>query len=237
MASARRIEQPPGGTMRRFSIRSLMAFIVVAAVGLAALGNANELWAGMLLLAALGAVGFAVMGAAILRGKERYWWAGFAFFGGGYLALAVGPWISDTFQPQLGTTPLLDHVRRLMFASSPPALSDAEMLSLSLRAHDLEAVRAKVIATTRAADADPWARAATQKLRAIQGQLAANKNSAPLHEHFQRAGHSLFALLVGLVGGTAATWLYVRREIGAGEAESSSQPQLHRAQHAGEDVA
>src|SRR3954451_23074823 len=103
--------------MRRLSIRSLMAFIVAAAVGLAALRNANELWAGMLLLVALAAVGFALMGAAILRGKERHWWAGFAFFGGAGLALTVGPWRGDTFRPQLGTTHLLDRLRQLMFAS------------------------------------------------------------------------------------------------------------------------
>jgi hypothetical protein len=31
--------------MRRFSVRSLMAFVLVSAMGLAALRNANELWA------------------------------------------------------------------------------------------------------------------------------------------------------------------------------------------------
>jgi hypothetical protein len=200
--------------MRRFSIRGLMAVIVVAGVGLAALRNANALWAGMLLIVALAAVGFAVMGTVILRGNERYWWAGFAFFGGGYLALAVGPWLSDTFQPQLGTTHLLDHVRQLMLASDPPPMSDVQVRYLSQRAHELEAKLAQVKRVTRHPDSDPVAAAAKKELQAIQGRLVANKtaSSAPLPEHYQRAGHALFALLAGLVGGTAAAWLYVRRE-------------------------
>ncbi len=96
--------------MRRFSIRTLMAVVLVSGVGVAALKNASDLWDGLPLLAALAAVGVAVMGAVNLRGRERCWWAGFAFFGGGYLALAVGPWLSDTFEPQYGTTYVLKEV-------------------------------------------------------------------------------------------------------------------------------
>ncbi len=119
--------------MRRFSIRSLTAFIVVAAIGLAALRNASDLWAGMLLLLALAAVAIAMMGAVILRGGERYWWAGFAFFGGGYLAVAVGPWLSDTFQPRLGTTQVLRHAHDRIMALACPTLDDAELADLRMR--------------------------------------------------------------------------------------------------------
>ena len=86
-----------------------MVFIVVSAISLAALRGADETWAGMLLLAALAAVGAAVLGAAILRGRERAWCAGFACFGGGYLAITFGPWLSDSFEPRLGTTHLLEY--------------------------------------------------------------------------------------------------------------------------------
>jgi hypothetical protein len=58
--------------MRRFSIRALMIFVFVSGIGLAALRNANDLWAGMMMLVALAAVGVAVMGAVILRGTARY---------------------------------------------------------------------------------------------------------------------------------------------------------------------
>ncbi len=63
--------------MRRISIRTLMAFVLVSAVGLAALRNANELWAGMMLLVAMAALGGAVLGLILMRGRERAWWLGF----------------------------------------------------------------------------------------------------------------------------------------------------------------
>jgi drug/metabolite transporter (DMT)-like permease len=62
----------------------------------------------MLLLLALATLSTAVLGSVFLRGKERAWWIGFAFFGGVYLALVVGPWSSETFEPQLGARLLLD---------------------------------------------------------------------------------------------------------------------------------
>jgi hypothetical protein len=96
--------------MYRFRIRTLMAFVLVCAAGIAALRNANEWWASTLPLVALVAVGAGVLGAIILRGAEQYWWLGFALFSGSYLALAIGPWQSDTIQPQLGTTHLLNYL-------------------------------------------------------------------------------------------------------------------------------
>jgi hypothetical protein len=103
--------------MRRFSIRTLMALIVVSAVGLAALRNANDLWAGMMFLAVLAAVGIALIGTFILRDRERYWWAGFAFFAGSYLVVAFSPWVSDQWPTFLGTTNLLIAAHRTSTAT------------------------------------------------------------------------------------------------------------------------
>jgi len=194
--------------MRRLSIRSLMAFILVSAVGLAALRGADELWAGTMLLVALTAVGVAVPGAVILRGKERYWWAGFAFFGGGYLALAVGPWLSDTFQPQLGTTHLLGHIHGRMYPSMVQKKKDP--WDLQLEREILVAELAQVRRLARNTN-DPALLAMQKALTALDQQIAAQKIT-PTRDQFQRVGHSLFALLAGLVGGMVATWFYVRRE-------------------------
>ena len=65
--------------MRGFSIRTLMAFVLVSAIGLAALRNAGDLWAGMMMQVALTAVGVAVLGAVLLRGRERAWWLDLPF--------------------------------------------------------------------------------------------------------------------------------------------------------------
>jgi len=110
--------------MRRFSIRTAMAFVLVSAVGMAALRNASDLWAGIMFLVALGAVGVAVMFAVGLRGPERFSCAGFAFFGGGYLVLAILAWPRETVQPMLGTTFLFEELYSWMIpeASAKTAL-------------------------------------------------------------------------------------------------------------------
>ena len=92
--------------MKRFSIRTLMAFVLVSAVGLAALRSATELWAQMMLMTSLFAVGVAVVGASLMQGRERAWWLGFAVFAGGYLALSVGPSVGDPFRQQLVMQPI-----------------------------------------------------------------------------------------------------------------------------------
>jgi hypothetical protein len=229
--------------MRRFSIRSLMAFVLVSAVGLAALRNSSELWAGVMLIVVLAAVGVAVLGVVILRDRGRYWWLGFAVFSGGYLALAFGPWLSDTFRPQLGTTYLLGHLRNVMFPSAGTAsrIADATTLMLeqqllALQGAQLEIARARLgLATTmeRAeGHANPSAASIRQELKRILGQQAANKDAGPPPELFQRVGHSLFALLAGLVGGTVAVWFYTRRESDGSDAGSLPHPAPERARGA-----
>ena len=48
--------------MRRFSVRTLMVFVIIFAIGLTALRNGNDVWAGAMLFVALAAVGTAVLG-------------------------------------------------------------------------------------------------------------------------------------------------------------------------------
>jgi hypothetical protein len=196
--------------MRRFSIRGLMAFVVISAVGLAALRNAGDLWAGMLLLFALASVGAAVMGAFILQGRDRYWWAGFAFFGGGYLALAVGPWLSDAFQPQLGTTHLLDQIQGRMHPAIDP--TQGNLAAWLVERADVVAGLSNMKRLARNTN-DPALVLAKKRIVLLEKMIAAVKR-APTHDQFQRIGHSLFALLAGVVGGLVASWFYMRRERG-----------------------
>jgi hypothetical protein len=205
--------------MRRFSIRSLMAFVLVSAVGLAAFRNAGDVGAGMLLLASLAAVGMAVLGAVIMRGGERCWWAGFAFFGGGYLAIAVGPWLSDTFQQQIGTTQVLVRLHEQMHPSTSQTIGN--LADLQVERDDAVAALANVRSLARS-PRDPAVVATRKRIAALDQKIAIFK-SAPTYDHFQRVGHSLFAILAGLVGGTVATWFYTRRESRTAAVSSLSQ--------------
>ncbi len=97
--------------MRRFSVRGLMLFIVVVAVGVASLRNANVYWAAGLSIAALMALATSIAGALILRGRERCAWTGFAVFTGVYLVFAGFSEFSDSFRNSFGTTVALTQLQ------------------------------------------------------------------------------------------------------------------------------
>jgi hypothetical protein len=196
--------------VRRLSIRSLMSFVVLSAVGLAALKNAGDLWAGMTLLAALAAFGAATLGVLILRGRERCWWAGFALFSGGYLAFAFGPGFSANVRPHLGTTHLLVHVQQKMHLRTDLMYAD---LASAQAEHDSLLARITPLKRTLRNRNDPALVALEGTLSSVEQEITVLRRT-PTREQFQLVGHSLFALLAGLVGGLVATWFYDRRERG-----------------------
>jgi hypothetical protein len=102
--------------MRRFSIRSLMAFVLVSAVVLTALRNADDAWAGGMILGTPLLLGVALIAALCGRERSRAGRLGFAILGGGYLALAfLG--LSERDLAKLPTTRLLIYVHQQV---SPP---------------------------------------------------------------------------------------------------------------------
>jgi hypothetical protein len=207
--------------MPRFSIRSVMAFVLASALGMAALRNANEFWAGAMIMVALAAVGTAVLGALTLRGAERYGWAGFAVFSGGYLAIAVGPWPNDSSKPQLGTTALLTYVRA---RAADTLTSPTESLpGLQLRRAQL-VQRIEKFAAVMRDSSDPALVELKERLAnvdvAIQRAIAGGPSASPwralrpgaMHiAHFFCVGHSIFSLLAGMVGAAVARGFYARR--------------------------
>lgn len=73
----------------QFSIRSLIVAVTIAAVGIAALLNANPWWEAGAWLAALGMLACAILFCVYRREGQRAFWLGFAIFGGLYLGLLV----------------------------------------------------------------------------------------------------------------------------------------------------
>jgi hypothetical protein len=184
--------------MPRFLIRTLMAFIIVSAVGLAALRNADELWAGMMLLVALATLGTAILAAINLGGRERAWWQGFALFSGGYLVAAFGP-----VQFHLATTQLLITMHPVI--TSPGTGPPVYPFLWRQRAQALAEIE-----RLEAAGQGPNDRelsGAMNMLANLNTQLAGTPNQ----DEFLRVGHCLFALLSGLLGGTIAMWFYAKR--------------------------
>jgi hypothetical protein len=206
--------------MPRFSILGLMGFVIWSAIGLAALRNASDLWGGIMFQTALAAAGIAALGAVILRDRARSWCGGFAFFGGGYLVLAFAPGFAEQVEPKLATTYLLSYVHAR--GVEVPAHREALAKYQSERA-----ALAKSLARIQPAargDDSPLRGAITrrmgeidQDISASQSALAASnpwrilQSSATEFRHFVLVGHSLFALLAGLMGALVARWLYERR--------------------------
>ena len=194
--------------MRRISIRGLMAFVVVSAVAIAALRNADDYWASAMILATPLLLGVALIAAVWGEERSRARRLGFAILGGGYFALAfLG--LREPDLRRLPTSQLLSTIHDLAVppqvytitlttTRSPTSTSTIEFtnskpfpLNLGTTTAITTSVPATLIAPNRWNSLLPG---------------AAN------YEAFSIVGHSLFALLAGLVGGTVAVWFWSRRE-------------------------
>jgi hypothetical protein len=216
----------------------MMGLVLVAAVGLAALRNANEAWAGVMVLLTLGALGVSVLGVVHREGEERAWWLGFALFEGGYALLAFGPWFADEVGPALGTTQLLNYVHTQAIMSPVP--QRATLATLLSDYQNSLARYQRVQRLVRSAKDPALVRATNQvellasKLQALQGYAppgAPSGTSGPAqppanrllvllpgagnYEQFLRVGHCVFALAAGLLGATVSRWFRrTRRDAG-----------------------
>jgi hypothetical protein len=200
--------------MRRISVRSLMVVIVGTAVGLAGLRNANKYWAAVILTGVELAVATSVVGALALRGREQCGWAGFAVFSGVYLVVAIGNIFPDEFKESLGTTAALKYIQsqvtdqlsalvtqrhRAQLAQEIRELQDAG--GSNARIAKLTNVLSKVDTAIKIQQAAP-----APAIRWLWLPGATNGNE------FLYIGHSLFALLSGLIGTAVGKTFYARRE-------------------------
>lgn len=184
--------------MRRysFSIRGLMAVIVIVAVALVALRTPSRIGASLWFSVALGGVTLSIPAAVATIGERRAFWVGFAVSGGVYFLFALAPWVDERASHQLLSTALLDMaspylikndylIQSYTYMMNPPSPPDAPTL---------------------------W-----QVWNLPDFQTAANKNwisgYATLHSPFLylRIGHAVFCLLCGITGGEVARFLYLRR--------------------------
>jgi hypothetical protein len=194
--------------MRTFSIRIMMGAIIAVAISLTALRNANEIWAGMIMLVVVAAIGIAVLGAIFLQGHKQAWWVGFGLFGGGYLAFAVGPWFINTFQPILSTTHVLKAIQPLIIRTA--SKDEVDLKQWRAKRDELEA-RLQEAESLARSGGDPAVIAGRRAIYKLYQQIEAIKDAAN-YEEFQQIGHCLFAVLSGLLGATVAIWFYGRRD-------------------------
>jgi hypothetical protein len=193
--------------MRRFSIGTLVAVIVISAISFAGLRNADDTWARMMTILALTNISMGVVWARTLRGRERAWWFGLGAVGSTYLVVSFSP-----LTHRLYTTDLLDFVHDKVVASTVlhyTSWSDRDTVCFMV-VYDDGAVRiievpASVVNSISTDDLHASFEPVLNRWRfALPG--ARDRSS------FRRVGHSLFSMLAGLIGATAFSWIFRRRE-------------------------
>jgi hypothetical protein len=97
--------------MRRFSIRGLMAGVLLLGVAISALRESTPLWASVTFSATLLSVLVGIIGSVQCSGRGRAGWFGYALGGGIYLALALGPVLSEANHQRLLSSHLVKACR------------------------------------------------------------------------------------------------------------------------------
>lgn len=222
--------------MSPMSIFKLMGWVLACAVCFAALRNANEIWAGTLLVLLLLMIGVATLGACFQQGRDRAWWSGFALFAGGYLVIAQGPWFAEQVQPRLGTTHLLDYVHHRVIGSRETMGRELqELLSQREAAQSTMKVIGKHIKVNQQnsiyINLLDRLNTTNGNIITIQGdalRVLAGGTSNPLapmkvnywrtflpgavnRDHFMRVGQIVFAAIAGMVGAGIAAHLFVKQ--------------------------
>ena len=209
--------------MRRFTILGLMRLVLGLAVAIAALRNADDSWAGGLLLATALIIGVATLGAVYQSGRRRAGRLGFAVFAGGYFALAfLG--LSDQNLAKLPTSWLLVSVHQRV---APPSLvtylvanrtgqvGQATILTSNVSPGPLP----NTITTTTTSQYAVTSGAGDGTSARWKSLLPGAAN----YEAFSVVGHCLFALLAGLLGMLIA-WRFQARQERALEIDTAAAP-------------
>jgi hypothetical protein len=187
--------------MRCFTILGLMGLVLGLAVAIAALRNADDSWAGGLLLATALLIGLAALGAVYHPGQRRADRLGFAVFAGGYFALALLG-LSDQNLARLPTTWLLTYVHQRV---APPLAFTVTLVGTGTGQTGQGTV---LLSNATPSPLDNTVTTTTTSQFAVASGASggttarwkAMLSGAANYEAFRVVGHCLFALLAGLLG-------------------------------------
>jgi hypothetical protein len=176
----------------RTTILGLMAVVLFAAIGFAALRGATNWWASSIFTMTLTGLAFAALYAEYRRGERRAFWAAFAVFGWGYLVLTFCPGCEIKIRPRLVTTNLLDALLPIVHLGPVP----------TVRLWD--ATTGKPV--NAGSPVNPVRFSPDSRL------IGWGMGTSPARESFQDIGHSLVALLLAGIGGVASRYLHAHRD-------------------------
>jgi hypothetical protein len=179
----------------RFNIASMLVVVVlVLGVGFAALRESNETWDSALFTLALCVLLASILLAVYRNEARRAFWLGVALFGSGYLALTLVPSIESRLATTKAPTSLDSNVpvRAQTLITAPVPANQVRAFAFSpqrnqLATSGLGAVRLWDVTTGRVVGG--W---------------------GGITENFVRIGHSLFAVMVGCLGGLLSRHFHAR---------------------------
>jgi hypothetical protein len=173
----------------RFSVAGLMAVILLLAVGMAALRDPTELWASAIFTAAVTLFAASIMGAMTCRGVARFSWTGMAVFGWVYVICSFGSlMVNSVGMPPLLPSSLLDQLQEHIISDGKsPYIGDIDWKN-----HVNSSVQ--------------WHRnASTTTAWPATGRRRVNLTA------YQQTGHSLGAMLFGILGAFVGRFFGGRR--------------------------
>jgi hypothetical protein len=182
----------------RFSLASLLGIIAVIALGLTGARSASTFWTTAASTLTLALLLGAILGAWLLAGTDRAFWAGFALFGWTYLVLVNWDWVGGQLGHDL-TAGLSDFADSI-FAEVPVPLAP-QLPGTAVPRTSAGAVGGRVPITSAA----PSSLNYLDEVRQRQVRIG----------NFVQIGRLVLSLAFGLAGGFIGTWLIRRRDSAA----------------------
>ena len=190
----------------RFHLGTLVIFVLVLGVGLAALRESNDIWDSSIFSITLGILLISFLLAIHRTERRRAFWLGFALFGLIYLGLSLVP----SIQSRLITNKALALLDSKVQRSSPAGLvyfdydndgaMDLYVVNTQSHAFVLNKGNGDWIKDVTVTGSNP-----TRFTNILAGRSLTGFGST---ENFIRIGHSLFALFMALLGGYISRRLY-----------------------------
>jgi WD40 repeat protein len=190
-----------GSAMRRirFTIASLLGFVLFTAVALAALRGSTDIWDSGVFGITLALLLISALLAVHRTGVGRAYWMGFAVFGWAYLLMSLVPSIEARLPTTKGLAFIDSKVADrstgwTVILAAPGASGNTgkhvKSVAFSPQGHTLT--------TNQTGTVRLW--------DAATGRLLAVSNGTS--ENFVRIGHSLLALVLAFLGGCISRWLH-----------------------------